>query len=431
MSIQKQKVIVQETNPKKAGEPKQKIPIHWREKAPIDLINFRTFGSITKGLLTLTIFAFIQPFINRFLGFQCVYDWLPHISRLPLTYTNWWRLTYLFPIASLGTFFSWYFKKQYLKGQVSRAFLNKVSLITLFVLPFQLFLLRPKIFNVWAGLFLALFVMSVSFKSFSYIQVLFEHLDKSKNETEKEKVRDQHRTHGSIKEFCEYLVRPWLIYELDPPRTEKRNYFEILKLVAMIFLAQTVIGISVSVGFQVIYKTESPWKNLVPNLMCLGVPSFMLWASAFVQFFHGVLTLCAEITRYGPRGFYSDWWNKNTLKMFWRDWNRPVNFFAIKYIYLPCKRVGVSSNLSGIIVFVISGLLHEYLLWGMFGNWNYWVFIIFVGQPITMMIEKKLSARQIKIMGELLKILTFFGGLAFIEIFYIRKYLKFHPEHLP
>ncbi|KAJ3434071.1 sterol o-acyltransferase [Anaeramoeba flamelloides] len=407
---------------------RKRTQIHF-ETPPIDLINKNNVFEILKGFKVSAVIAVIFFIVIQVSGMKCITH-RPQIHKVVNIYERWWKLLYLIPLANIGTYISWALKRLYLKRTISRKFTKNALTLLIVILPFELFILRPRKFNVWAGLFLSLSCMTATFKSWSYVMTLFDDLDKANNEEEKQQVLKRHQSHGSLKEFSHFLIRPWLIYELEPPLKDKIEWKVIKKLIILALISNFTFSLIIGFGFQPIYSLESPWKNLFPNMVCLAPYTLLFWTNIFLFFFHCVLCLIGELSRYKPRGYYGAWWNQSTLTNFWRDWNRPVHFFAIKYIYLPCKRAGISSNVSGIIVFLISGLLHEYLLWGMFGSWNFWVLLILLGQPLTMIIEKKIPKSLINIAGEVLKFITFFGGLIFLEIFYLRKYLQRNPEYL-
>lgn len=46
-----------------------------------------------------------------------------------------------------------------------------------------------------------------------------------------------------------------------------------------------------------------------------------MWLIMFYAFFHCALNLFAEITRFGDRQFYKDWWNCSFIDEYWRTWN--------------------------------------------------------------------------------------------------------------
>lgn len=54
----------------------------------------------------------------------------------------------------------------------------------------------------------------------------------------------------------------------------------------------------------------------------------------FYMMFECILNLLAEITNFGDREFYEDWWNCTTWDEFARKWNKPVHEFLLCHVYL-------------------------------------------------------------------------------------------------
>lgn len=48
------------------------------------------------------------------------------------------------------------------------------------------------------------------------------------------------------------------------------------------------------------------------------------------------MNIFAEITRFGDRSFYKDYWNSTTFEEFNRKWNQPVYSFLFRHVYLEC-----------------------------------------------------------------------------------------------
>ncbi|KAJ3451947.1 sterol o-acyltransferase [Anaeramoeba flamelloides] len=396
---------------------------HWVEQAPLSKLSFKTFNSIFGGLYLIIILAILQQVVNYFMGNKCFYS-MPDIRRLPLAFEDVPRLFVNFAVIALSVSYTPYVKRQYLLGKMNRKRAKQILWIMLLLVPNLTFLLRTKKINVWVGFFTAAFNMAATFKCWSYIRSLFDEEDKAKGEKQMRKIRSDHKRENTLAKFLFFLMRPWVVYEVNYPKTAKRNYLLAAKYFAGAFLSITCMLGVLQVGFQKVYTTDQVWKDFVPTMMCLGLPSIFFWVLLFITFFHFYLSSIAEITQYKPRGLYGYWWDVLTIQDFWKHWNPPINQWAARYIYRPLRKRGVSRDMAGIAVFIVSGILHEYLLWGMFGSWNFWVSLIFFGQPIIMFIEKKLSTKLLKIMAEIIKIITFFGGLSFITIMYGRKWLQ-------
>ena len=46
------------------------------------------------------------------------------------------------------------------------------------------------------------------------------------------------------------------------------------------------------------------------------------------------LNILGELTRFGDREFYKDWWNAATVGDYWKLWNMPVHKWLLRTVYL-------------------------------------------------------------------------------------------------
>jgi len=102
--------------------------------------------------------------------------------------------------------------------------------------------------------------------------------------------------------------------------------------------------------------------RLFERLLKLSLPNLYLWLIMFYGLFHSWLNLLAELTRFGDRRFYDDWWNAASFGEYWKRWNLPVHHWCLRHVYFPMLRRRWSKFTAGFTVFLISGLLHELLV---------------------------------------------------------------------
>ena len=161
--------------------------------------------------------------------------------------------------------------------------------------------------------------------------------------------------------------------------------------------------------------------SIAERLMKLSTIAIVVWLAGFFALFQSFLNALAEIMRFGDRQFYGDWWNSNSLKMYWSSWNKPVYHFMRRHVYSPLVGRGWSHTAASAWVFVFSGFLHELAVGipahnllgvaflGMvlqlplimatdplskmggvggkvIGNCIFWINFVFVGQPLAAMI---------------------------------------------
>lgn len=57
--------------------------------------------------------------------------------------------------------------------------------------------------------------------------------------------------------------------------------------------------------------------SIVERLLKLSIPNTYVWLWGFYLYFHLWLNFLAELTRFGDRQFYKDWWNARTIDRYW------------------------------------------------------------------------------------------------------------------
>mmetsp|Transcript_9410 Transcript_9410/g.10628 ORF Transcript_9410/g.10628 Transcript_9410/m.10628 type:complete len:151 (+) Transcript_9410:1012-1464(+) len=82
----------------------------------------------------------------------------------------------------------------------------------------------------------------------------------------------------------------------------------------------------------------------------------------FTMVFHCYLNAFADLTGFADRSFYEDWWNSATYGEYWKKWNVPMHNWITRHLYFPMRSYNVPRWLAIILVFVFSGIFHEFLL---------------------------------------------------------------------
>ncbi|CAK7215632.1 hypothetical protein SBRCBS47491_002546 [Sporothrix bragantina] len=159
---------------------------------------------------------------------------------------------------------------------------------------------------------------------------------------------------------------PTLVYQPAYPRTPGPiRWMFVAKRLAEVF------GLSVFIWFCSAQYAAPVLQNsltkiasldlfaILERLLKLSTISLVIWLAGFFAVFQSFLNAVAEITRFGDRGFYDDWWNSESLGVYWRTWNKPVYHFFRRHVYSPLLGRGWSPMSASLMVFVISALLHE------------------------------------------------------------------------
>ena len=104
--------------------------------------------------------------------------------------------------------------------------------------------------------------------------------------------------------------------------------------------------------------------DILMDILAISIPAAYFWIVGFYAFFHTWMNIWAELTRFGDRRFYSDWWNASNLGEYWRKWNHPIHNWLIRHVYYPLIRRRVKASHARFAAFFISAVFHEYIVIG-------------------------------------------------------------------
>jgi diacylglycerol O-acyltransferase 1 len=133
------------------------------------------------------------------------------------------------------------------------------------------------------------------------------------------------------------------------------------------------------------------YLEVLTETLNLAVPAAYMWLTIFYCLFHSYLNMWAELTRFGDRRFYSDWWNANNLSEYWRKWNHPIHNWLIRHVYYPLRRRKFSSTLCILVTFTVSAAFHEFLIVGIFSVVNFIAFILMMINVPAMILQRQLK----------------------------------------
>uniref|UniRef100_A0A8C9IJW9 diacylglycerol O-acyltransferase n=1 Tax=Piliocolobus tephrosceles TaxID=591936 RepID=A0A8C9IJW9_9PRIM len=178
----------------------------------------------------------------------------------------------------------------------------------------------------------------------------------------------------NLKNHYTYILMPTMCFQFTYPRTEKIRWLQVIKhiinIICLLLLIKTTSEKYIYEKLQNIFIIEE-FKSfqgnikivyVVDRLLQVCVPTLHLWFVGFLIIFHYWCNVLAELTKFGDRLFYKDWWNSISFADYWRKWNLPVHFFINRHINKPLICYGLNRKCSLIIIFIISAILHEYLI---------------------------------------------------------------------
>ncbi|XP_071527892.1 diacylglycerol O-acyltransferase 1 isoform X2 [Panulirus ornatus] len=172
----------------------------------------------------------------------------------------------------------------------------------------------------------------------------------------------------TLSDLYYFFAAPTLCYELNFPRSQRiRKRFLLRRMLEVIVISNILMAMfqqwiipSVKNSFQAF--SDLDFMRCAERLLKLAIPNHILWLSWFYLCFHSFLNTLAELLYFADRNFYQDWWNAQNVGTFWRLWNLPVHKWAVRHVFVPMIKIKYSKLSASVAVFVLSAILHEYLV---------------------------------------------------------------------
>jgi len=209
----------------------------------------------------------------------------------------------------------------------------------------------------------------------------------------------------TVRDLCRFIMFPTLVYQLNYPRTERvrkkwlaKRVLELVVCMSLMFI-MTEQFVVPTLNNAVAPIRELHFMKLLERLLKLAVPNVYLWLCMFYALFHLWLNILAEVTCFGDRLFYKEWWNATNLEDYWRLWNLPVHNWLLKHVFFPAINSGIGKSGAVSIVFFVSAAFHELLVSVPCHTFRLWAFFGMMGQlpliKLTALIERRLKGSQL------------------------------------
>ncbi|KEP63643.1 UNVERIFIED_CONTAM: acyl-CoA:diacylglycerol acyltransferase 1-related enzyme [Hammondia hammondi] len=201
----------------------------------------------------------------------------------------------------------------------------------------------------------------------------------------------------TLRHLYTFIWMPTMCFQFYYPRVPRirwlsviRHVFESAACLALmkIVVDQHIVPVARN-SFTITEMQSIPLSTLLVHFLDkitrLSIPNLYVWLLMFVGLFHHWCNILAEVTRFGDRQFYLDWWNASSFGEYWRKWNLPIHHFLNRHINKPLRRARFPRIVATSVVFLISALLHEYMITVPLQlGWTGWVFLGFMAQaPLT------------------------------------------------
>ena len=226
----------------------------------------------------------------------------------------------------------------------------------------------------------AIYIMKI----ISYVQVCSDlHFAKRKgclqnviSDKEELAIAEKYPDCLTLRQWYDFVAFPTLNFQLRYPRTTRVSKIAVLRYCAEVvfcsglitilaeqYMRPILVNAHIDMTRHYLAKSWTPLVALsIERWLKLIMPALYLWLLSFVGVFHSYLNLLAELTKFADRRFYDDWWNAVGFRDYWQKWNLPVHRWMVRHIYGPFKSMGVPDMANAAIVFLLSGLVHEYII---------------------------------------------------------------------
>lgn len=189
-----------------------------------------------------------------------------------------------------------------------------------------------------------------------------------------------------------FLCAPTCCFQLSYPSTKRISIRFVMGRVAELIIGNIfACYLTVQHIIPICEEARGPihnneYQKVFALTLKVAVPAGYIWLTMFYCVFHSYLNLFAELTKFGDRRFYSDWWNANDLGEYWRKWNMPIHNFLIRHVYYASRRRGISSQNCLLITFTLSAIFHEYIAIGVLQVVNFMAFFLMMANVPIMII---------------------------------------------
>ena len=119
----------------------------------------------------------------------------------------------------------------------------------------------------------------------------------------------------TLKNIFWFSVAPTLTYQLNYPASVKIRWPIVATILFRMLAVSGLILFSIeqyimpTLNNAMIPMHNMDYLAIVERILLLSIPNTYVWLLVFYFYFHLWLNLLAELTCFGDRVFYRDWWN--------------------------------------------------------------------------------------------------------------------------
>lgn len=203
----------------------------------------------------------------------------------------------------------------------------------------------------------------------------------------------------TLRNLLWYLAIPTLTYQVNYPRSKRlRKRWLVRRCMELVFFSGLLLFIVDQYIVPAVDNSLKPLAEmnlprLLERILKLAIPNLYAWLTGFYCLFHLWLNILAELTRFGDREFYKDWWNAATIGDYWKLWNMPVHKWLLRTVYFPALRCRLSRFPAMLLVFFVSAVMHEVMMGVPLRMVRFWAFSGMLLQVPLVVITENLKTK--------------------------------------
>nr|XP_027201430.1 sterol O-acyltransferase 1-like isoform X1 [Dermatophagoides pteronyssinus] len=164
-----------------------------------------------------------------------------------------------------------------------------------------------------------------------------------------------------------FLFAPTLIYRHSYPRTKSIRWkfvvnYSLQLLFTLIFWCYLNMAIIIKHNLHQLNLHKYYWHDMFGHLFNIWIMGIFNYYCLFYTIFHLWHNITGELLRFADRHYYDSFWNVNSLKQYYRQWNIIVQEWIYYYVYLSIHQWIKNHFLTTIFVTILSAFVHEFII---------------------------------------------------------------------
>lgn len=233
----------------------------------------------------------------------------------------------------------------------------------------------------------------------------------------------------NLRNFFEYSMFPTVVYTLNFPRTPRIRWKYVVEKVLGIFgIIFLMILVAQGHLYPLVVRAKAASVLLIKEkiveylfiLLDMMPPFLLIYLLTFFLIWDAILNSIAELSCFADRDFYGPWWSCTDWSEFSRIWNRPVHKFLLRHVYhSSISALHMSKTNATLFTFMLSSLVHELVMFVIFGRLRGYLLLLQMSQLPLIMISRTPFMRDKKVLGNIICWFGFISGPSLICTAYL------------